>query len=103
MSYEILDEAVIDGFRFGLVKITENSYFTPSGKARLKLDVKYNVEIICDSLAALGHGPEGAKQRFWIKSKAEAKKYFESLKSKAVTVQYEGKAAANHLNKLFGC
>lgn len=82
MSYTILQTKTVDGVAFNLAKVTEMSYFSPSGKARLKVKVSYQVELanppMSDEDDASSQGAQ-TRQRFWITSKSEALKYFKSL------------------------
>jgi len=91
MSFTILSRITIDGTTFGLTSSSQLSYFSPGGKARLKMNTTYSVE-------ALGTLND-PRARYHFTSKAEAMKYLKSLESQAVIVETEG---VHSLRRLYG-
>ena len=82
MSYTILKTTEVNGFKFTLTKNSELSYFSPSGKARLKMKISYSIALDVDSDAIVPSEIQ-SKQRFWLTSKSEATKYFNQLKKRS--------------------
>ncbi len=69
----VLKEAEFDGFAIILIQHVELKYFK-NGRANMHVERKYSVRISSDNTK------ETSFDRNWIKTKAEANKYFNELK-----------------------
>jgi hypothetical protein len=97
MPYIQLEKATIDGVDWELTKLVTTKYFK-NGKPNLHCEVTYSVSIVDQSIVQEG-SPINLKQRFWMKNKSEATKYFKALLKEALTVERTG---INALNRIFG-